>query len=261
MLEVIDKGHCTAAHPAPLLFVHGEWHSAWCWDAHFLDFFAERGFRAVAISLRAHGKSATSQPLRTCSIADYVDDVTTAADQLDARPVIVAHSMGGFVTQKFLQTYHAPACVLMASAPPQGTLRAALRMFRRHPFTVTRANTAGSTVDAVGTPSLARDHLFCAKTPESVVTDCVARLQPESALAIREMMFGDRPDPSRVTTPIMVLGAVADRAFTQDEIRATASAYNTQPQFFGDMGHNMMLEPGWLAVAEQIIRWLGHRGL
>ena len=261
MLDVIDKGHCTAAHPVPLLFVHGGWHAAWCWEDHFLDFFAENGFRAVAVSLRAHGKSATSQRLRTCSIADYVDDVRTAAAGLDIQPVIVGHSMGGFVVQKFLETHHAPACVLMASAPPNGTLRASLRMFARHPFAVVKASTAGSTIDVVRTPILAREHLFCAKTPENIVTGCVARLQPESARAMREMMFRDPPEPQRVTTPMLVLGAEADRALAQDEVRATARAYGTDAQFFGDMGHDMMLEPGWRSVAERIIQWLGHRGL
>ena len=99
----------------PLLFVHGGWHGAWCWEDHFLGFFAENGFRAVAVSLRAHGKSVTSQRLRTCSIADYVDDVKTAADQLDGQPVIVGHSMGGFVVQKFLESRAVPAGVLVAS--------------------------------------------------------------------------------------------------------------------------------------------------
>ncbi|MDT5299344.1 MAG: hypothetical protein QOG79_2586, partial [Mycobacterium sp.] len=28
MLEVIDKGTCSEAHPVPLLFVHGAWHAA-----------------------------------------------------------------------------------------------------------------------------------------------------------------------------------------------------------------------------------------
>jgi hypothetical protein len=28
-----------------------------------------------------------------------------------------------------------------------------------------------------------------------------------------------------------------------------------------DMGHNMMVEPGWTAVAERIHNWLGGRGL
>jgi len=41
-LEVIDKGVPSSAHPTPLLFVHGACHAAWCWDEHFLDYFAGR---------------------------------------------------------------------------------------------------------------------------------------------------------------------------------------------------------------------------
>ena len=48
MLEVIDQGRCTDRHPVPLLFVHGAAHAAWCWGEHFLDFFADKGFRAIA---------------------------------------------------------------------------------------------------------------------------------------------------------------------------------------------------------------------
>lgn len=51
MLEVIDKGNGTDEHSAPLLFVHGAWHGSWCWDENFLDFFAARGYRAIAASL------------------------------------------------------------------------------------------------------------------------------------------------------------------------------------------------------------------
>jgi hypothetical protein len=32
MLEVIDRGTCSESHPVPLLFVHGAWHAAWCWE-------------------------------------------------------------------------------------------------------------------------------------------------------------------------------------------------------------------------------------
>ena len=58
-----------------MLFVHGACSTAWCWDEHFLDFFVDKGYRAVALSLRGHGASSLSKPLKSCSIADYVDDV------------------------------------------------------------------------------------------------------------------------------------------------------------------------------------------
>jgi hypothetical protein len=44
-------------------------------------------------------------------------------------------------------------------------------------------------------------------------------------------------------------------------VLATARAYHTEAEFFPDMGHNMMLEPGWAAVAERIHTWLVAQGL
>src|SRR6476661_688640 len=59
-LELITRTPAGTAYPTPILFVHGAWHGAWCWEEHFLDFFAERGHRVAALDLRGHGAS----PLR-----------------------------------------------------------------------------------------------------------------------------------------------------------------------------------------------------
>jgi hypothetical protein len=63
-----------------------------------------------------------------------------------------------------------------------------------------------------------------------------------------------------VTTPILVLGAEHDGFVSVGDVRATARAYRTEPEFFS-MGHNMMLEPGWADVAERIRAWLAARDL
>jgi alpha-beta hydrolase superfamily lysophospholipase len=78
------------------------------------------------------------------------------------------------------------------------------------------------------------------------------------ALSIRGTL--NRPKPDRVTTRLLVLGAEQDACITRAEVDATARAYGTDAEFF-DMGHDMMLEPGWAAVAERICAWLGERGL
>ena len=96
-IELIDKGSSSDTHPTPLLFVHGGWHGAWCWDEHFLDFFAGAGYRAIALSVRGHGNSPATKPLSSCSVADYVQDVRSVADGLPTPPVLIGHSMGGFI--------------------------------------------------------------------------------------------------------------------------------------------------------------------
>ncbi|OBI41545.1 alpha/beta hydrolase [Mycobacterium kyorinense] len=260
-LEVIDKGACTPTHPVPLLFVHGAWHGAWCWDEYFLDFFADNGFRALAVSLRGHGKSPTATPLRRCSCADYVDDVRSVADDLPAAPVVIGHSMGGYVVQKYLEQFTAPAGVLLASMSPRGCLGFLLRLAKQHPWRATRATITGKSAFCFNTPERARKYFFSANTPEPDVVRYAARLQEESQRAAFDGFLLDVPRPQLVTTPLLVLGAEHDSSFTIKEVRATARAYGTDAEIFPDMGHDMMLEPGWSAVAERIQTWLGSRGL
>jgi pimeloyl-ACP methyl ester carboxylesterase len=261
MLEVIDNGSPTAAHPVPLLFVHGSWHAAWCWDEKFLGFFADKGYRAVALSLRNHGNSFKKNP-RTCSVADWVSDVAAVANSLPAEPVVIGHSMGGLVVQKYLEKHSAPAGVLLASMPVSGASRALVRIMGRHPLRSARATLRGKSLRAVNTPQAARENFYSASTPEADIARYTALLDEEYAgRQTVDLTMLSLPKPQRVTTPLLVLGAECDACFSQDEIRKTARAYGTEAVFFPDMGHNMMLEPGWRAVAERIDGWLTGQGL
>lgn len=259
MLEVIDKGSCSAAHPAPLLFVHGGWHAAWCWE-NFLDFFADAGYRAVAMSLRGHGTSPTATPLHKVSIADYIADVRSVADDLGGAPVLIGHSLGGYVIQRYLEDRAAAAAVLVGSLPPSGVLAAALRVWRRRPWMTVHSFNDPTLVRFLRTQKLARGYLFCADTPEAIVESCYERVGPESIRAAMTDPMFRRVDTRRVTTPILVLGAVHDGFVSVRSVRATARAYRTEPEFF-DMGHNMMLEPGWADVAKRIDAWLDSRDM
>ena len=262
MLEVIDKGSTTEAHPAPVLFVHGAWHAAWCWDEHFLNFFAAKGYRALAVSLRGHGGSATLKPLRSLSIADYVEDVRSVADGLPTLPVVIGHSMGGFVVQKYLQSHSAPAGVPLASGSPAGKPGAIWRFMRRHPWLATKGILTGNTMTGLETPARARESLFSAKTPESQVLQHLARFQQESKRALYvDTPFRAPPRPQQVSSPLLVLGAECDGTITTEEILATATTYRSAINILPDMGHDMMLEPGWDAVAQRIVTWLEIRGL
>jgi pimeloyl-ACP methyl ester carboxylesterase len=104
--------------------------------------------------------------VRRCSIADYVDDVDSVADSLSTRPVLIGHSLGGFVVQKYLESRAAPAVVLVASVPPRGSFGFVLRLMRRHPWHVTRAAITGKSLHMFNTPELARESFFSAQTPE-----------------------------------------------------------------------------------------------
>ncbi len=261
MLEVIDKGPAGDSGKTPLVFVHGAFHGAWCWDEHFLDFFAAKGHRSLALSLRGHGRSPAGRSMRACSIADFVDDIASVADSLPRRPVVIAHSMGGFVVQKYLESHDAPAAVLLASVPPSGIAKFFLRRFQRHPWLTARSLAMGKFLASVGgTPNLARESFLSEATPPADMVRYTALLDEEYVSRfVLDLLVLDLPKPQLVTTPLLVLGAENDIIFTQTEVRETAAAYHTEAEFFSGMAHDMMLEPGWADVAERIHAWLETR--
>jgi len=261
-LELISKGSGSAAHQTPILFVHGAWHAAWCWDEGFLDFFADKGYRALALSLRGHGASPAPKALHRLSIADYVDDVVAVAGALSTPPVVIGHSMGGFIVQKYLESRSAPVAVLLASIPPRGDAKALMRFMRQHPWRTLKGLATVDTTVAFNSPALAREQFFSPDTSESDVIRHVPRFQQESRRALYvDTAFLHLPKPDRVATPLMVLGAERDGIVTPEEVHATARAYKTKAEIFPEMGHDMMLEPGWRDVAERIHAWLTNRGI
>jgi pimeloyl-ACP methyl ester carboxylesterase len=234
-----------------ILLVHGAWHGRWCWDR-FAEHLTARGHAVRAMQLRGHIKSPGRSWHR---VYHYVADVSGAAEQFGTPPILVGHSLGGLVVQKYLERNAAPAAVLMAPIPVAGTLRAVMRLARRHPMEFLKANLSLRLRPLVTTPALVRQLFFTTHTAQEIVDDCFAHLQDESFLAFIDTMIV-RVRPRSIRTRMLVLGAEHDAFFTVDEVRRTARAYGTDAEIFAGMGHNMMLDAGWPQVADRIDSWI-----
>jgi pimeloyl-ACP methyl ester carboxylesterase len=254
-LEIISRGRVAGSAAPPLLFVHGGWHGAWCWDQGFLERVADQGFEVHAMSLRGHGESAGREHLRRTRVRDFVDDVEEVADSLSSPPVVIGHSMGGFLTQKLMQRRRLPGAVLLASMPPDGLGGFLGRLIRTDPVGVLQANLTLRLTSVVSTPDRVRRLFFSARTPKEEVERVAARLGDEAYLAYLDMVFADLCTPAR-GTPVLVLGAQRDAIFPVETTRRIAAAYATEATIFPDMAHDMMLEPGWERVADAIVDWL-----
>jgi pimeloyl-ACP methyl ester carboxylesterase len=252
--EIISRLPAGEAHATPLLFVHGAWHAAWVWDEHFLPWFAARGYAAHALSLRGHGASWGTTYL--ARIEDYVADVALTLRTLPASPVLIGHSMGGFVVQKVAERYGAKALVLMASVPPSGARRAIAHTIARQPLDALRALSSLNTRAFVDTPAKARDHFYGRAMAEAQVEAYAARIGDESALWLLDIAGMELPKVARIKAPVLALGAADDTLFTPADITATAEAYDGESFVLPNMAHNMMLEPGWEAAADILVRWL-----
>lgn len=248
----------------PLLFLHGAYTAAWCWQEHFLPFFADAGFQSHALSFSGHGASRWRDRLDHYSIEDYVDDVLQAVGHLPAPPVLIGHSMGGFVVQKYLERHAAPAAVLMCSVPPHGLAAPAIGMLFGRPSLFADLNQLMSG-GRVALDSL-RKALFAQPVPPADLQRYLGLAQPESHRAIWDMMLFNLPRPDRLLAhlpgghdDLLILGAEHDLIIPASLVAMTARSYGTQATIFPGMGHGLMLEADWHISARTILDWLDAR--
>ncbi len=255
-LEVIARSPANGpGRGIPLLFVHGAYTAAWCWDEHFLPYFAGLGYDSYAVSLSGHGGSRPAGYLDSFSLADYVDDVAEAVQSLPAPPVLIGHSMGGMVVQKYLEEAAAPAAVLLCSVPPQGLMGSALGLMMSKPGLLTDLNRilGGGRPH----PESLRDALFHQPIDAEILLRYYHRCQPESHRAIWDMTMFNLPHPARMNRPtLLVVGAEHDNLIPPSQVRMSAETYNVDPVILPGMGHGVMLEAGWRLAADTIAHWL-----
>ena len=256
-LEIITRRPTGPAKRHSLLFVHGAFTNAGIWDAHFLPYFAERGYVAHAVSLRGHGGSEGHGLLPWTSLTDYVADLTDAVAGLPEKPVLIGHSLGGMVVQRYLRTGKAPGAVLMASAPPDGLWESTLGMAFRDPLLVHQLAMLLTFGPGVVNISAVRRAMVSDRLPDDELHRYESLFQSESQRVVIDMIafdpFSWLPAPS---LPVLVVGAGKDAFLTTAQVDATARAFGTRPIIFPEMAHGMMIEPDWQTAADVVANWV-----
>ena len=255
VLRRAPQGGTAGARP-PLLFIHGGFVGAWCWAGNFLDWFATRGWDCHAPSLRGHGASAGHAELHASGIDDYVADVVGIAAGLDRPPVLIGHSMGGFVAQRYLERHPASAAVLMAPVPATGLCGAGLAMAATNPALFVDVGLAHEFGRHAPSPAVLFEAVF-GHEADNGFDGVDRRLTDESHRAWLEMCQPSFLDTTRIPDlPLMVVGGGADRIIPPAFIRSAARILGVRAEIVPGLGHALMLESGWRDVAERIDGWL-----
>lgn len=257
-LEVINRKPDSVRFRTPLLFVHGTGHGAWCWDEHFLPYFAAHGFDSYALSLRGHGANEGVENFKWTSIADFAEDVDRVAEQLPSVPAVIGHSLGGLVVQKYLEKSELPAAVLLASSPSEGMFRSALFLPLRYPLLFLKIALKQDYSIMFSTVELAKRFLFSRDADEERIAAYLKRFGKESYRANLELIF-NLPDVKKIRCPMLVVGAADDALVSVRAVEKTAAAYGADLRIFPDIAHDMMLEERWQPVADFILGWLRNK--
>lgn len=250
-LEIITRLAESGARLPPVLFVHGAFHGAWCWEEHFLPYFSARGLDAHALSLRGHGKSEGREQIDSWGLEEYCGDIDQVCQGLPRPPVLVGHSSGAVVIQQYVQSHPGPGVVMLAPTALAPMVLAKLRWALRFPGPTLRALATGDVNHAL--PTL-RHNFFSSEMPESEVERYMARMQRESKRLFREVSRIRDANPLGVRIPTLILASEQDRIphrINQRLAESFDADLHTLP-----VAHDVMLDPKWQMVADQIIDWI-----
>ena len=251
-IEHIIQQPVKRTHDTPLLFQHGAWHGAWCWQQ-WMDYFSSLGYEVHTISLPAHGKSSFKKKhINLYTFRDYAETLAGQVESISPKPVVIGHSLGGAIVQKYLENHQLPGAVLLATLPSKGMLPMVLRLLQRHPFYTLWGLLTWNPYEWVKTPELAQD-LFLNSNTEIDVVEFQKKLVRESTLLSLLFPFA-KINP--VKTPVLVVGAEKDHIFTVDEQESTAKTYGAKSIMIKNEAHNLMVESSWKQTANVIDNWI-----
>lgn len=243
-----------SAHP-PLLFIHGAFAGGWMWTETLMPNLAAAGYACHALSLRGHGGSEGRAHIDWHSVNDYVDDVVTVIRELQIDPVLIGHSMGGFIVQKYLERHPARAVALLCSVPPQGLIAAQFHLMLQKPALFLEINRimSGEYTDTV----TLREALFAGNPDESMLAAWLGRMQPESHRAIWDMSMFNLPRVFGMhRPPMLIIGAEHDVLVPAFLVQSTAHTYGETAHILRGMGHAITHEHDWPTLASMLQTWL-----
>lgn len=253
--HIVSRVPRTPTSRPPLLFVHGAFAGAWCWEEHFLDWFAELGFEAHALDLPGRFGRPDAGMLQSYTLFDYLDAVLAAIDGMPVPPIVIGHSMGGYLAWRATELRDVAGMVLMAPVPPTGLAAPAMQLMIANPSLF--ADVARVHAGEPGDPDRLHAALFSDNMPKSRARRHMARFQSESRLAVAGLYVGHMPNVLALWgTPVKIVGAQHDTLIPPAHVHWTASLAGTSAHIYEKMGHGMMLEPGWETVAADIGDWI-----
>jgi pimeloyl-ACP methyl ester carboxylesterase len=241
----------------PLLFVHGGYCDAWCWEPYFLPWFAAQGFPAHALSLRGHGASGGHDSLFVAGLDDYATDVERVTAQLDVAPVLIGHSMGAAVVERLLATRPVRAAALIAPIPPAGLLTMAARLATERPDYLMQMSQLDPSRLSAHVLETLQPFYFSNDVAPHLLIEAGLHLGAESPRALMDLALRLHWQlPERSGVPVMVLGAEGDRICSPEDVRATALHHGIEPVLVPGLAHMMMLERQWQKPARALSDWL-----
>lgn len=232
-------------YPYAILCVHGASGGAWYFDD-VLKKMKDLGYASYAMSLRGHGTSSGKEHIHEATLDDYVKDVRHAIEIIGEKVILLGHSMGGAIVQKFMSQYSEDilAAILVSSPPPSGIHEdSKLGLFFKSPRTFLREIRKQELYQHIKLEDLFETFILNQSVSKQDILDIRSQLCPESTAVYQDLMKPYVSQDQVIKVPVFVIGSKQDRVITYKDIMLQEEKYQTKAYLLEHASHFLTLDP------------------
>lgn len=248
--------------PDTIVMIHGMWGGAWCWD-NYKSFFENKGYRCLTPILRYHDQSPQDPPnplLGTVSLLDYAQDVEKIIRELNVKPIIMGHSMGGLISQILASRGLAKGLVLLTSAPPHGIMALKPSVIKAFWSIMTTWGFWRLPIRMPFEPAVeSMMHLLSEKEQRETYDKFVyesGRAAFEIGFWLLDKRNAAKVDEQKITCPVLVVTGEEDRITPASVGWQISKKYGADYKEFPRHAHYVISEPMWEEISEYVYQWL-----
>ena len=243
-----------------VVFIHGAWSTGEVWSP-FQSYFLSKGFDVNTPTLIGHSPNSKNE-LNGLSMENYVVQLRELIQQMNSKPVLVAHSMGSIIAQRLAMEGLASKLVLIAPPVNYGMMPPSQSI-----QTVKWVNGIDHLKENTGKPSFdiaVEGMLF--NLSDKKQKEVYGNMVDESGLVLKEMIwiknvFGYKPNKikySEIKIPVLIVSGGRDKASPVKIGEKLVKKYNGNAELkvFKENAHWMLEENNWREIALSIVNWI-----
>jgi pimeloyl-ACP methyl ester carboxylesterase len=249
-----------------VVLIHGLFVNNTSWTE-WKSYFEDRGYTVYTPANPGHDGDVKNlrmnihPDLTKTGLKDVVMSIANFIDTLPEKPIIIGHSLAGFVVQKLMEMDKAAVGISIDGAPPKNVLPPFQTI--KTVFPVVNFFKGGA---FMGSKAWYHKAFFNNYTREESdrLFDKIA--VPESRKIARNTLFTSfaNIDHKRPHAPMLFIGGEKDNIFPASFTKRIAGAYKdkssiTDFKSFPGRSHFIAGEKGWEEVADYVIDWINKR--
>ena len=180
--------------------------------------------------------------------------------QINKPVVLIGHSLGAYIIQKYLEKNDCEAAVLITAVPCKPIWRLFFKLCFHQPITMLKMVMTLDLYRLVNTTSKATNLLFSEELSPEKRESYTQQLGSESfKMMTLDLLFSSIKRRKNLSIPLLVQCAGKDNVVSMRENKYTKRLQQADYQFFKNLAHDVMIDPKWILSAKGILNWLNEK--